>query len=105
VHSTACGGFDVSVGNHTGKFQLPVIGLTLPVLVLLLVLSAARTGTVHPSFLIVISFLYLPVYATYPHHSIILPVGLWVIYDTLYNNQHEPLPPYPPAALALSLHR
>jgi hypothetical protein len=38
------------VGNHTGKFQLPVMILTLPVLVLVLVLSAARIGTVHPSF-------------------------------------------------------
>ena len=40
----------IYVGNHTGKFQLPVFGLTLPVLYLLLVLSAAHTGTVHPSF-------------------------------------------------------
>jgi hypothetical protein len=40
----------IYVGNHTGKFQLSVIGLAVPVLVLLLVLSAARTGTDHPSF-------------------------------------------------------
>ena len=41
---------DRYVGNHTGKFQLPEMILRLPVLVLVLVLSAAHTGTVHPSF-------------------------------------------------------
>jgi len=40
----------VYVGNHTRKFQLLVMGLTVPVLVPVPVLSAARTGTVHSSF-------------------------------------------------------
>jgi len=43
-------GFDGYVGNHTRKFQLLVMGLTVPVLVPVPVLLAARTGTVHSTF-------------------------------------------------------
>jgi uncharacterized integral membrane protein len=62
----------IYVGNHTGKFQLPVISLTLLVLVLLLVLSAARTGTVHPSF--------------FDHHLFSLPTCLRYIPSSFHHS-------------------
>ncbi len=70
--------FDVYVSDHSGKRQLPVIGLTVPVWLLLLVLSGARTGTAHPSFFD-LHFLSLPTCLRY------IPSSFHLRYSTTTN--------------------